>query len=159
MDESHPIDAKWQAYWKVAGNNIGPDGLVAADVKEAFEAGLRCCGQETGKEIWVCEKSVEVDRGSGLRINNPNSDGLPIAINIPANMIFLTDVILREMCYRGETSPELKLYLFIGGTELNRVMRWHCEWGAIRTWSVTPWGALEAMGRQVESLTAERDNG
>jgi hypothetical protein len=110
-------------------------------------------------ERWPTELGCVVKRDQSVRILNPNDDGLPVAINIPADMIFLTDVILREMCYRGETSPELKLYLFVGGTELNRVMRWHCEWGSVRTWSVTPWGALEAMGRQVESLIAERGDG
>ena len=108
------------------------------------------------KEQWVCEQIIDANRGQSIRIHNPNDCGLPVTTNIPANMIFLADVVLREMCYRGETSPELRLYLFKDG---NGLSRWHCEFGAIRTWSVTPWGALQGMGRQLESLIAERDNG
>ena len=108
------------------------------------------------KEQWVCDQTIDTNRGQSVRIHNPNSDGLPITTSIPANMIFLADIVLREMCYRGATSPQLRLYLGKGGTGATM---WNCEFGAIRTWSVTPWGAFEAMGRQLESLIAERDNG
>jgi hypothetical protein len=101
-------------------------------------------------------KVNDVNRGECVRINNPNSDGLPLLITIPSGMVFLIDVVLREMCHRGNTSPELRIYHVKGGT--GQCM-WNCEFGAIRTWSVTPWGALEAMGRQLASLIAERENG
>jgi hypothetical protein len=101
-------------------------------------------------------KQINVNRGECVSINNPNSDGLPLSITIPSGMVFLVDVVLREMCHRGNTSPELRIYLVKGGTGATM---WNCEFGAIRTWSVTPWGALEAMGRQLASLIAERDNG
>lgn len=101
------------------------------------------------QEQWVGIGVVDADRRESVRISNPNDDGLPIATTIPANMILLADTILREMCYRGKTSPELTLRYGKGGTG---AAMWLCEWGGIRTWSVTPWGALEAMGRQVESL-------
>ena len=104
------------------------------------------------KEQWVCGQIVDTNRGQSVRINNPNEDGLPISTSIPANMIFLADIVLREMCYRGETSPELRIYLGKGGT--GEVV-WNCEFGAIRTWSATPWGALEKMGKQIESLTGK----
>ena len=104
----------------------------------------------------VLELVVAAHRGQCVRIKNPNSDGLPVSIAMPANMIFLTDIVLREMCHRGTTSPELRIYHVKGGTG---GAMWNCEFGAIRTWSVTPWGALEAMGRQLASLIAERDNG
>ena len=110
----------------------------------------------TSKEDWVGIRVVDADRRESVRISNPNDDGLPIATTIPANMILLADTILREMCHRGNTSPELRIYHVKGGT--GKAM-WNCEFGAIRTWSVTPWGALEAMGRQLASLIAERGNG
>jgi hypothetical protein len=110
----------------------------------------------TSKENWACEQAVDANRGQSVCISNPNEVGLPIATSIPANMIFLADIVLREMCYRGATSPQLRIYFGKGGTGATM---WNCEFGGIRTCSVTPWGALEAMGRQLESLIAERDNG
>jgi hypothetical protein len=108
------------------------------------------------KEQWVKEQIIDTNRGQGTRINNPNDDGLPIAVNIPGNMVYLADLVLREMCYRGNQSPELRIYLGEGGTG---AVMWNCQYGATRTWSVTPWGALEKMGRQIESLAKERANG
>jgi hypothetical protein len=71
-------------------------------------------------------------------------------------MIFAADILLRVMCYRGETSPQMRIYL--GKTEAGETM-WSCEYGAIRTWSVTPWGAVQKMGHQIESLAKVTKNG
>lgn len=68
------------------------------------------------KEQWVWEQVIDTNRGQCVRINNPNDDGLPISVTMPANMVFLADVVLREMCHRGSTSPELRLYVGRGGT-------------------------------------------
>jgi hypothetical protein len=108
------------------------------------------------QEQWLCDKIVEVDRGQTVRVHNPNDVGLPIATNIPVDMIFAADVLLRVMCYRGETSPQLRIYL--GKTETGETM-WNAEYGAIRAWSVTPWGAVQNMGHQIESLARVTKNG
>ena len=108
------------------------------------------------QEQWLCDKIVEVDRCQTVRIHNPNDVGLPIATNIPVDMIFAADILLRVMCYRGETSPQLRIYF--GKTETGETM-WNCEYGAIRAWSVTPWGAVQKMGYQIESLAKVTKNG
>lgn len=97
------------------------------------------------------KEPVDVKRTDDVCIANPNEDGLPIAVSIPANMILMADMVLREACYRGKTSPEIRIYVGEGGTG---AAMWNCEFGGIRTWSVTPWGALEAMGKKIEALIA-----
>jgi hypothetical protein len=108
------------------------------------------------KEQWVCNQIIDANRGQSLRIHNPNDAGLPIATNIPVDMIFAADILLRVMCYRGETSPQLRIYLSKGG---DGGAMWNCEYGAIRTWSVTPWGALQRIGKQIEDLAEVTNNG
>jgi len=108
------------------------------------------------KEQWAAEQIIDTNRGQTVRIHNPNDVGLPIATNIPVDMIFAADILLRVMCYRGETSPQLRIYL--GKTETGETM-WNCEYGAIRAWSVTPWGAVQKMGYQIESLARATKNG
>jgi hypothetical protein len=108
------------------------------------------------KEQWAAEQIIDTNRGQAVRIHNPNDVGLPIATNIPVDMIFAADILLRVMCYRNETSPQLRIYL--GKAEAGETM-WNCEYGAIRTWSVTPWGAVQKMGHQIESLAKVTKNG
>lgn len=47
-------------------------------------------------ETWVSRPIVDVKRDYTVCITNPNEDGLPIAVNIPAEMILMADMVLRE---------------------------------------------------------------
>jgi hypothetical protein len=67
---------------------------------------------------------------------------------LPAKLIVSADTVLGEMCRRGKTSPELRVYY---GTRENLTV-WWCEWGAFRCWSSTPWGAIDSLARQVQEL-------
>ena len=108
------------------------------------------------KEQLVCEQIVDARRGQSIRIYNPNEIGLPQTVSIPVDMVFAADMVFRVMCYRGKTSPQLRIYLSKSGSGSTV---WNCEYGAIRTWSVTPWGALQKMGQQIESLAEVTNNG
>ena len=107
-------------------------------------------------EKWPTDVLCDVNRGQMVRIHNPNDAGLPIATNILVDMVFAADILFRVMCYRGETSPELRIYLSKTGTGGTM---WNCEYGALRTWSVTPWGAVQKMGKQIEDLAEVTNNG
>ena len=72
-------------------------------------------------------------------------DGM-CSTQLPAKLILAADTVLGEMCRRGSTSPELKVYY---GTRENLCV-WWCEFGAFRCWSSTPWGAITTLARQLE---------
>jgi len=77
-------------------------------------------------------------------------DGM-CSTQLPAKLIVSADTVLGEMCRRGNTSPELRVYY---GTK-GGLRAWYCDWGAFSCWSSTPWGAIDNLARQLKELTGE----
>jgi len=91
---------------------------------------------------------VECGRSDSVKIHNPNNSGHPLSLQIPADLVYAADVVFREMCYRGETSPELVVRRIVGGTGATM---WLAEYGGKRAVGVTPWSAMKELARKVES--------
>jgi hypothetical protein len=91
---------------------------------------------------------VECGRSDSVKIHNPNDQGNPLSVQIPADLLYSADAVFREMCHRGETSPELIVKRTVGGTG---VTMWVAEYGGKRASSVTPWSAIKELARKVET--------
>ena len=91
---------------------------------------------------------VECGRSDSVKVNNPNDNGNPLSVQIPAGLIYAADVLFREMCYRGETSPELNVRRTPSGSGLTM---WIAEYGGARAVGVTPWSAIKELARKVET--------
>lgn len=91
---------------------------------------------------------VECGRSDSVKVHNPNSDGAPLSVQIPAELIYAADLLFREMCYRGETSPALLVSRTVGGTGGTM---WRAEYGGAVAVGVTPWSAMKELARKVET--------
>ena len=92
-------------------------------------------------------KIVECGRSDSVKIHNPNDDGNPLAVQIPAELVYGADAVFREMCHRGETSPALTVVRTVSGSGHTL---WLAEYGGLRGISMTPWGAVRDLGRKIE---------
>lgn len=90
---------------------------------------------------------VECGRSDSVKVHNPNDNGNPLSVQIPADLVYGADVVFREMCHRGETSPPLSVYRTESGTGHTL---WVAEYGGQRGTSVTPWGAIQYLSRKIE---------
>jgi len=104
---------------------------------------------EWGEPIYVKCECTEVSMSEVRNVQKSDSvrveDGM-CSTQLPAKLIVAADTVLGEMCRRGSTSPELRIYY---GTRDNLCV-WWCEFGAIKCWSSTPWGAISTLARQLE---------
>lgn len=101
--------------------------------------------EQMRKENEVVASEVRsIQKTDSVRIQ----DGM-CSTQLPAKLIVSADKVLGEMCRRGSTSPELRVYY---GTK-GGLVAWHCEWGAFSCWSSTPWGAIDNLARQLKELT------
>ena len=90
---------------------------------------------------------IECGRSDSVKIHNPNDNGNPLSVQIPANLVYAADAVFREMCYRGETSPSLTVVRTVSGSGHTL---WLAEYGGKKGTSVTPWGAIQHLSRQIE---------
>ena len=85
-----------------------------------------------------------IDKTDSVRV----LDGMA-SRQLPASLITAADVVFSEMCRRGSSSPELRVYY---GT-IRGLAAWYAEWGAFTCWSSTPWGAVSQLSRQIAEIT------
>lgn len=101
----------------------------------------------------MSDKIVEATRADALKIRNAAGHSLnnlaPLSVQLPVNLIFAADVLLREMCMRGNTSAELTIKRGVNPTGESC---WLATWGGWTCWNSTPWGAVERLGRAVETF-------
>lgn len=90
---------------------------------------------------------VDIGRSDSVKIHNPNDQGNPLAVQIPADLLYSADVVFREMCMRGEESPRLSVRRTIGPSGSTV---WLAEYGGLRGFSMTPWGAIRDLARKIE---------
>jgi hypothetical protein len=96
----------------------------------------------------LMSRIVECGRSDSVKIHNPNDQGNPLSVQIPAELLYAADVLFREMCHRGETSPALLVSRTVGGTGGTM---WRAEYGGTLAVGVTPWSAMKELARKVET--------
>jgi hypothetical protein len=89
---------------------------------------------------------IECGRSDSVKIHNPNDQGNPLSVQMPAELAFSADTVFREMCMRGETSPDLSVRRTVGG--MGHTM-WLAEYGGIKGTGVTPWSAVADLGQKL----------
>ncbi len=92
-------------------------------------------------------KIVECGRSDSVKIHNPNDQGNPLSVQIPAELVYAADTMLRDMLHQGQQSPELMVKHVTNdacGTF------WLAEYGGLKGISMTPWGAIRDLGRKIE---------
>jgi hypothetical protein len=67
------------------------------------------------------------------------------SIQIPAEMIWRLDCLLREMTMRGSTSPALEVHY-----EGIKEHTWIASLGGVSRSSSTAWGAVSELGKAIE---------
>lgn len=72
-------------------------------------------------------------------------DAPPKSIQIPAEMIWRVDCLLREMTQRGSTSPALEVHY-----EGIKEHVWIASLGGVSRSSSTAWGAITELGKAIE---------
>jgi hypothetical protein len=93
-------------------------------------------------------KVVNCHRAETLKIHNPNDDGNPLSVQLPADMVFCADTVLRQMCMRGAEAPDLIMRRTVGGTGSTM---WLARFGGYSGSGVTPWAAMADLGHKLEA--------
>jgi hypothetical protein len=89
---------------------------------------------------------VECGRSDSVKIHNPNDQGNPLSVQMPAELAFCADAVFRQMCMRGTEAPDLVVRRTVGGS--GHTM-WLARFGGFSGTGVTPWSAVAELGRKI----------
>ena len=84
-----------------------------------------------------------IQKSDSIRVE----DGMR-STQVPASLVVSADTVFGEMCRRGNTSPELRVFYGAQGG----FKAWFCEWGSFKCWSSTPWGAIDNLAMKLKDI-------